>query len=178
MNKNILIHTAMKHEAKPIIEHFKLQCIQTKPYKIYAKENIFLIVSGMGEEKTALHVNDVFKKYEINKALNIGIAGCLDESIEIGSIFCTNHKLDFIKHASLTTVDKPCENARDIDSTLVDMEAKSFLHVSQKYLHVDNIYVLKIVSDYLDTTIPEKEFVWKIIKKNLKSISLIVTTKN
>lgn len=170
----LLIHTALKQEAKPIIEQFKLQCIQTKPYKIYLKSDIVLVISGMGKKNTQ-YIESIFEQYSIKKAINIGIVGCKDRKIKIGSIFCANKELGFIKYASLTTVDKALNSDRDLKTTLVDMEAEAFLHLSQKYLHVKNIYVLKIVSDYLDTTIPKKEFVWKIIKKNLESILRVAT---
>ena len=172
-----LIHVALKHEAKPLIEKFKLQCIQTKPFKVYKKDHIILCVCGMGYKNT-LHVESVFKEYPITKAINIGIAGCKDKSVEIGSLFTCNHHLADIEFASLTSVDAPLDSADSLKTMLVDMEAKTFLHVSQKYLHVRDINILKVVSDHLDTTIPKKEFVWKIIEKNLKSISQIVTLEN
>lgn len=173
-----LIHTALKHEAKPIIEHYKLQCLQKKPYKIYKKDDILLVISGMGKEKTSLHVKDIFEKYKIKKAINMGIAGCKNSTIDIGSLFTCKQKLENIEYASLTTVDKPLSNREELQTTLVDMEADAFLHVSQQYLQNEDIYILKVVSDYLDTTIPKKEFVWKIIEKNLNNISSIVTTKS
>jgi len=178
MKNYILIHTALFAEAKPIIEHFKLQCLQTKPYRIYLKDNILLMVSGMGKEKTSLHVKDIFQTYSINRAINIGIAGCKNKDIEIGSLFCTNHKLDFINYANLTTVDEPLNDKSNLKTTLVDMEAGSFISTCKEFLDIKDIYILKVVSDHLSTTIPKKEFVWKIIEKNLKSISKVVTLQN
>ena len=178
MKKYTLIHIALKQEAKPIIEYFKLQCIQTKPYKLYKKENIVLIISGMGKEKTSSHVKDILNKYDIEKAINIGIAGCKDKNIKIGSLFCTNQKLNFIDYASLTTVDKPIDDENKLKTTLVDMEAKNFISTCKEFLDIRYIYILKVVSDHLDTTIPKKEFVWKIIEKNLKNISKVVTLEN
>ncbi len=172
--KYTLIHTAFKDEAKPLVEYFRLKRIQTNPYRLYFSNSIVLIASGLGAKNT-LHIESIFKQYDIEKAINIGVVGCKDESIEIGSLFCTNQKLDSIEYASLRTVDAPLDNDRNLEATLVDMEAKTFLSVSQKYLQVKSIFVLKIVSDHLDTTIPKKEFVWKIIEKNLKNISQIVT---
>jgi len=177
MKKMTLIHTALKHEAKPIIEYFKLQCIQTKPFKIYKKEDILLSVCGMGKKNTLL-VEEIFKNFDIQKAINIGIAGCKDKNIEIGELFCTSHKIQNIKQTDLTTVHAPLENASELDTTLVDMEAETFLSTCKRYLHVKDIYVVKIVSDHLDTTIPKKEFVWKIIEKNLINISKIVTLQD
>jgi purine-nucleoside phosphorylase len=173
----ILIHTALKHEAKPIIEYFKLQCIQTKPFKIYEKDNIVLAVCGMGRENT-LHVKEVFKKYEIKKAINVGISGCKDKTVKIGSIFCTTHKKENIEYSTLSTVDEPLDNPEDLKTTLVDMESEHFISTCKEFLDINDIYILKVVSDHLNTSIPKKEFVWKIIKQNLKSISQVVTLQN
>ncbi|WP_024953840.1 hypothetical protein [Sulfurospirillum arcachonense] len=174
MRNYTLIHTALFAEAKPIIECFKLQCLQTKPYRIYLKNDIVLVVSGMGKEKTSLHVKDIFEKYTIKKAINIGIAGCKDESIDIGSLVCTTHKFENILFESLSCVDTPCEDREKLFTTLVDMESEPFLHVSKKFLHVKDIYIFKIVSDHLSATIPKKQFVWEIMEKNLESIKTTI----
>jgi len=177
LKKYTLIHVALKHEAKPIIEQFKLQCIQTKPFKIYKKDDIALVVCGMGKQNT-LHLKEVFKTYNIKRAINIGIAGCKDKSIAIGSIFCTNRRLEYINYATLTTVNKALDSSENLKTTLVDMEAESFTSICKEFLDIKDIYILKIVSDHLDTTIPKKEFVWKIIERNLQSISKVVTLQN
>jgi len=172
----ILIHTALKYEAKPLIEKFRLRCIQTKPFKIYIKDDIILAVCGMGAKNT-LHVKRIFENYKINKAFNIGIAGCKDTSVKIGSLFTCKKNIFHVDYASLTSVNKSLGSNENLKTMLVDMEAEMFLHVSKKHLHVDDIYILKIVSDHLDTTIPKKEFVWKIIEKNLKIISAIIISQ-
>jgi nucleoside phosphorylase len=172
-----LIYVALKQEAKPIIEYFKLTCKQVKPYKIYEKNDIVLVICGMGKKNT-LKIKTIFEKYDIKMAINIGIAGCKDRDIQIGTMFCTNHKLKYMNYTTLTTVDTPIENEKDLTTTLVDMEAEVFLSTCKEFLDTKNIYILKVVSDYLDTSIPKKEFVWKIIEKNLKNISKIVTLRN
>ena len=172
-----LIHTALKAEAKPIVEFFKLKCIQRKPFMLYKKDDILLIVCGMGAKNT-LHVEHVFKEWTIKKALNIGIAGCKDTQVEIGTIFTCNQKIENIKYADITSVKSPLGSASKLSTLLVDMEAESFTSTCRGYLDEKDIYVLKVVSDHLDTKIPKKEFVWKIIEQNLKSISRVVTFQN
>ncbi len=172
-----LIHTALKAEAKPLIEHFKLNCIGVKPLKLYKRDSLLLCVSGMGRENT-LKIRELFKNYSIKKAINIGIAGCKDESIKIGSIFTCRKNLDSFSYASLTTVDAPLSDKKTLETTLVDMEAEFFELTSREFLQDEDIYILKIVSDYLDITIPKKEFVWKIIEKNLQNISQIPILKD
>ncbi len=167
MNRYTLIHTALFNEAKPLIEHFKMQCLQKRPYRIYAKNNIMLTVSGMGA-KNSLHVEDVFERFEIDRAINIGIAGCKNENIELGSLFCVNQKLDDIEFTDITSVSKPLGDKSRLKTTLVDMESKTFLDVCEKRLDAKSIFVFKVVSDYLDTTIPTKEFVENLMKNSIK----------
>jgi len=175
--QRILIHFAFITEAKPIIEHFKMQCLQKKPYYIFEKSNIILVVSGIGAKNTS-SIEDIFDRYKIKRAINIGIAGCKDKNIKIGSLFCTNHKLGFINFATLSSVEKPVSNADEIDTILVDMEAQNFLQICERKLSPKDIYILKVVSDHLDIKIPKKEFVWNIIEKNLKNISRVVTMQS
>jgi len=177
LKKYTVIYIALKHEAKPIIEQYKLQCIQTKPFKIYQKDDIVLVICGIGKQNT-IHLKKVFKTYSVKKAINIGIAGCKDKSVAIGSMFCTNHKLEHMNYATLTTVNKALGTSENLKTTLVDMEAEGFISTCKEFLDIKDIYVLKVVSDHLNTSIPKKEFVWKIIEKNLKSISKIVTLEN
>ncbi len=177
MSYKILIHTAFFAEAKAVVEYFRLQCLQTKPYKIYAKDEIVLVVSGMGEE-CRLVLEDIFEKYKFKRAINLGVAGCKDKGIEIGSIFCTTHDLGFIEMQSLSSSVKAVDDPRLLKSTLVDMESSVFTQISQKFLKKEEIFILKVVSDHLETKIPKKEFIWKIMKKNLKNISRVVTMEN
>lgn len=165
--KNTLIHCAFLAEAKPIIGLFKLQKISSV---FYENEDIVLVIGGMGCEKTQNALQLVFVSYEFKKAINIGIAGCKNTDIAIGSLFCTNHKLQEIPVATLQSFENPVTCKDDIQSTLVDMEADIFLKICQKHLEKENVFVFKVVSDYLEDTIPTKAFVNELIQKNLKKV--------
>jgi hypothetical protein len=160
----ILIHTALLSEAQSLIEYYKLNLIQKNP-RIYQKQEITLVVSGIGKQNTikALSFLDI-KHY--TKAINIGIAGCSNTNIPIGTIFSFPNKI-----MTLKTVDNPIVFSNDTN-TLFDMEAKYFYEYINQYLHKDNICIFKIVSDYLDNTIPNKEFVKQLIWKNISKIFL------
>ncbi len=73
----ILVHTALFAEAKPIIEYLKLKFITKKPFRVYKSKNVILVVTGMGD-KTFL-LKEIFKDYQIDRAINIGIVGCKDK---------------------------------------------------------------------------------------------------
>jgi translation elongation factor EF-G len=166
----ILIHCALQSEAQALIEHFKLNKKQTNP-KIYLNDNIVLVVSNIGKQNTFKALQIVFDNYKISKAINIGIAGCSDRNIQIGAFFCTNHKLPNIDCMPLQTVNNAQTN-KTKNHSLYDMEAKYFENICEKYLTQENIFVFKIVSDYLDDTILNKEMVKQLIKKNIKNIYL------
>ncbi len=166
MNK-ILIHCALLCEAQSFINFLKLTqntSITNIPNstKIYENDDIILVISGMGKENTINTLTFIFENYNIDKAFNIGIAGCCDSSIKIGTLFCTNKLLPNVNFASITTVDKPLDSDEDLETILVDMEAKYFIELSKKYC--SDIYVFKVVSDYLDTQVPKKSFVIELIQ--------------
>jgi nucleoside phosphorylase len=170
MSPTILIHTALFHEAKPIIEYFKLQFVQKVPYRIYQNRHILLVVTGMGREKT-LSIENILESFTMQRVINIGIAGCKDMTIPIGHLLCTTHELEGIDCATLSSVDSPLSSVEKLTTTLVDMESEAFLAVTKNYLNEKNIYIFKVVSDYIETTIPKKEFVWRIIAQSLPIIS-------
>lgn len=166
----LLIHTALLCEAQAVIDFLKLKQDTSahklpQNCKLYCNEYVVLIVSGMGKENTIIALDFVFSSFHIEHAINLGIAGCGDTSIKIGTLFCTNKIFPNINFAPITTVDEPLECDEDLETLLVDMEAKYFLEVSQQ--HTKNITILKVVSDHLDTHIPNKAFVIELVKKSL-----------
>ncbi len=166
----ILIHTALLSEAQTFLEKYKLQKVNSQP-KIYASENMIVLIGGIGKENTHNSLEFIFENYTITKALNVGIAGCSNISVEIGELFCTNKQLEDIKSMDCKTVDSPQLPSNTTPNTLYDMEASYFLEIVQKYLYEKDIYVFKIVSDHLDSTIPTKDFVKKLINDKFTQIS-------
>lgn len=165
LTSKTLIHTALQAEAQYIINFFKLKQDNTiQKFKLFSNDEILLIVSGMGKDKTINALTYMFENYKIKKAINIGIAGCCDDSIKIGTLFCTNRLLKNINFAPITCVDTPLESDENLETLLVDMESGYFKEIVSKY--IEDIYIFKVVSDYLDTTIPKKSFVIDLIQKS------------
>ncbi len=165
-----LIHCALLSEAQAIIELLKLQrdtSVQDLPRgtRFFISEEYLLIVSGIGKDNTKNALEFIFKNYAIKKAINIGIAGCCDSSIKIGTLFCTNRLLPNINFAPITTVDEPLDSDERLQTLLVDMEAKYFKELASKYC--GDIYIFKIVSDYLELEIPKKAFVIELVRNSL-----------
>ena len=168
LDSKVLIHTALQPEAQYIINFFKLQQDNSVlNFKLFFNDDIILIVAGMGKKNTLDNLTYVFENYKISKAINIGIAGCSDESIKIGTLFCTNRLLPNINFASITTVDAPLEDDENLETLLVDMESSYFKEVCSKY--IKEIYIFKVVSDYLDVEIPKKSFVIELIQNSFST---------
>lgn len=165
LDSKVLIHTALQPEAQYLINFYKLkQDSSVQNFKLFFNDNIILIVSGMGKKNTIDSLSFVFENYQISKAINIGIVGCCDSSIKIGTLFCTNKLLPNINFAPITTVSKPLDSDENLETLLVDMESLHFKETCLKY--IKDIYVFKVVSDYLDITIPKKSFVIELIQNS------------
>lgn len=154
-----LIHTALLCEAMPIIERLKLK---KSKKNLYQNGDILVAISGIGRKKTAICMREILSDFHIDKAVNIGIAGCANKEIKIGELFCINKEFKNIPKTTLVTVDEP---TMCIDATLVDMEAEAFERVCTEF-GVECV-VFKVVSDYLDSKIPQKAFVSRLIKESL-----------
>ena len=165
MKLRTLIHTALVAEAKPIIGHFGLVCQTNVPYHFYTNEEIALVVSGIGSEKTHAALLHVLSTYTPKKAINIGMAGCVDKEVKKGTLFCTTHANLGIAFATLSSYDEPIKSPLQSSSLLVDMEAESFLHTLPKSIEA---YVFKVVSDHLEPSIPSKADVGTWIAKSIK----------
>lgn len=156
----------MPCEAQGIVEYLKL----TKTSKnTFENDDILLLVGGIGKEKTIISLEDIYIKYTFTKAINIGIAGCNDTAYPIGELVCTTHQLEGIHHLPIITVDTPASSSISVTS-LYDMESSYFIDITSKYIQKENIYVFKVISDYLDTTVPCKDFIKKLIKQTIKKI--------
>ena len=57
-----------------------------------------------------------------------------------------------------------------LNPIIFDMEGKYFIKITKKYIEEKNIYIFKVVSDYLDDIILPKEFVKNLFINNYKII--------
>ena len=160
----ILIHTALLCEAQSFIEYYKLKKINSTP-KIYTNDTIVVCISGVGEENTKKSLHYIFQNYTIKKAFNIGIAGCNNTNIKIGNIYTINHHLTEIQSLPLITSNHIITNSKELQTTLYDMEGSYFQELCSVYLAEENIYIFKIVSDYLSSQKLAKDDVKSLISK-------------
>lgn len=159
----ILIHTALLCEAQTFIEVLKLKKINSTP-KIYTNDKYLVLIGGVGQDNTLNSLEYIFQNYKISKAINIGIAGVTNKDIKIGELFCCNKKLDTIKWLPLKTVDTAKVEKDLNENSLYDMEGKYFLDICLNNLDKNDVFIFKVVSDYLCDEILPKDFIKKLIK--------------
>ena len=164
----ILIHTALLCEAMPIIERFKLKLDKSEKFKIYKNEQIWLCVLGVGAKNTA-NLAEILRINSFNKVINLGICGCSDKGVKIGEIFCINEKIEGFKTANLECVSSP---QTTIEAMLCDMESDEFGRICAEF--GVSFLIVKIVSDHLNTERISKNFVYNLVKNQIKNIERIL----
>ena len=164
MEINIVV--AMKREAKPLINYWKLKKRdESKKIFFNKRKKINLIISGIGKKK-AEHATEVLAKKTTIKSffLNIGIAGHKD--LKLGDIVLvskvTDNKSKYnwyptllwktkIQKIPLITVGFP--KIRYTTNFLYDMEAAGFFKKARKYVGPEMVQSIKIISDNKDSSI-------------------------
>lgn len=177
--KNLGIIVAMEVEAKELIEKLDLKQIDDKN-NIYFKELnnkkysvVYLIISGIGVENSAIATQILLSDYSVNKVLNFGYVG--SNKLKIGKVVCVSevYNKDFdltcmgykryeipgVKDLNLELINgyESCvcyssnsfvTKSEENDSVVYDMELHGIAICCQK----NNIplYSLKIVTDSLD----------------------------
>jgi len=153
---DILILTALLSEAKPIISRFNLRQFETRPFRVFRRGNLLLIVSGVGKDNTLKALNFVDEHYTLSHfktALNVGTAGCNNGDIPVGSLFQTHGEPRGLPELTLKTFDAPVTHLETDEICLVDMEAEYFLDALKSNIPEERLFVLKVVSDHLDDSI-------------------------
>lgn len=170
-----LIYCTLHSEIIPLINFLKFKqnnSVQNLPsgnkISLYENDKYLLLVSNSGKKDCIDSLEYIYKNFKIKKAINIGISSCSDNSIKIGTLFCTNRLLFGINFGSITTIDTPLETDENLETLLIDNESKYFEEVSKK--NIDNIYTFKVVSDYYDNEILKDDFISNLINKSIPTI--------
>lgn len=163
----LYIVCALYEEAKSIIEKYNLKNINNKNFRIYEGDEIRLIISGIGKINSAIATTyflNTFNFMDTDIILNIGYAGTNNTKYNIGDQFLINNIFDTatnknsyldmiykinMKEESVATVDKILNQNINSNYKLFDMEASAFYSACNKFIKRDNIFVVKIISDYI-----------------------------
>ena len=187
----IYVAAALTAEAKPLITYFKLKRDnEIKKYQVFKNEEIILIITGSGMMQGAIGTTYLLSSLNIREEdifVNLGICGAVKEIFQVGDIVLCNkitnngngksfypdmlfrHKF---KEGTLESffhvVDKSMES--EIKGELVDIEGAGIYEAASLFFSQHQINIIKIVSDYLDTTGITVEKVTHIVESGILSI--------
>jgi|TARA_Y100000031_G_C8219985_1_gene385397 Asp-tRNA(Asn)/Glu-tRNA(Gln) amidotransferase C subunit len=195
---NLLILTALKAEAIPIIHYYGLKKKEYSKYiSVYSTENINLLITGVGKTNVQKTIRNFCNIHNLEQKLftvNIGSAGGNPDHCKIGDIFLINKITDennrtsfypdvLFKHGmeefSLTTVKNPAINGHRKYDSLVDMEASAIWNLFKSRIPVHRMLFIKVISDFMN--IQNKKFedfeklVVEILNNQLKHITNLVS---
>lgn len=167
----IYIAAALYYEASPFIDILGLKKdMFSKHFQVFKNEDVTLIVTGTDSVSCSAAVTYMLTFYNIKNDdlfFNIGICGAASHEIKKGSIMLINKIVShdsgkafypeiLIKHpffeGSIETFSKVVTSLDSMHEDLIDMEAYGAFKAASVFLPLQNIYILKIVSDYIDTS--------------------------
>lgn len=189
----IYIAVALTVEAKPLITYFKLKKDnEIKKYQVFKNEEITLIITGSGIMQGAIAVTYVLGNLDIGEEdifVNFGICGAVKDSFSIGDIILCNKiinncsKKNFypdmlfkhkFKEGTLETffqvVDEKMEKEK-IKGEIVDMEGAGICEAASLFFSQHQINIIKIVSDYLNTSKITAEKVMELVENKINKIA-------
>ncbi len=174
-----LFIVALKTEALPLIEDFKLQKTESKFFTSYQNDDFVLIISGIGAIAASIAVSYACMRFKIGKIINFGIAASSDPAYKIGEIYIIDKIVDVCTHkvyhlptmrsvaqAQIHTF--PIPQGKKLSKVkLADMEASGFYEASVKFLPKEKILILKVVSDYMQERIPDPQQIRALVQRHL-----------
>jgi hypothetical protein len=177
-NPNKAIISAFYKEVAPIIKHYNLKKIDA-PFEMFVNDDVIVLISGIGKINSAIATTYLLSKYKIDFIINFGIAG--SKNRDIGEIFLINKInnklfLDILYPHPFNESEIICsdEVVTDRNYPLVDMESEGFFKSATKFLPLENIFIIKIVSDNLICFRPDDNFMDNLISTHLKNITSFI----
>ena len=190
---NRLIITALRDEAEPFIDRFKLAKDKNQSdLRVFNDENCSLLITGVGVDRVKSTLPVFLERIpDIDNVVlfNVGIAGGHPDKTEIGEVYPVNKVTNDETHDKyfltipaknefdtmfLTTVAKGITTGYVGYEGLVDMEAAIIIAKAISYLNIDKIAVIKVVSDHMDIAEWSSLDVCEIIRSKLDSICALM----
>lgn len=182
-NRTRFFFAALNCEAKPVIQHYKLQKLSNiKPFAVFQRDHIHLTVSGIGSNAMAAATAftlALFAKSEYPVLLNLGIAGHTNAPLH--SVYLVNKIIDAASSKTFypqLIFDVPCTTLPLLTvakaeqnypaDCLYDMEAAAFYETAIRFSSIELIHSIKIVSDNKISSIDQI---------NATQLSLAITEK-
>ena len=189
---NRLIITALRDEAEPFIDRFKLAKDKNQSdLRVFNDENCSLLITGVGVDRVKSTLPVFLERipdFDNVVLFNVGIAGGHSDKTEIGEVYPVNKVTNDETHDKyfltipenefdtmfLTTVAKGITTGHVGYEGLVDMEAAIIIATAISYLNIDKIAVIKVVSDHMDIAEWSSLDVCEIIRSKLDSICALM----
>ena len=185
-----VILSALKAEAFPLINYYKLIPSNSIGLQMYRNDLFTMLITGVGKKNVNKTLKEYLKKtknIEEAKFINIGIAGGVKGNCKIGEMFFIDKVFDDylevnyniksgnrsnLSENRVTTVFEPIMNSDQEREGLVDMEAYEICSVLSNFNHLNKVTIIKIVSDFMDleTKYLSSKKIQKLIEKNLFDI--------
>ena len=151
----IIIMVALKHEAHALIQAYDLILRQHQPYKVYQKNNMILVISGVGFENMTSACHFIAKQQsQPIRWINFGIAGHSDHPVgqlcKITKVYQPKHSLCWQWTTNQDQEILYSQNKIETDyikTGSYDMEAASFVATTLDYSPLEKINIYKIISD-------------------------------
>lgn len=169
----IYLVCALYGEAEPWIGRFSLKK-QTEFHRVqvFANEQVTCLITGVGTMAAATALTEVLTVREAQGALteadvlvNIGVCGCQDRKVPVGTVYLCNRILDgttgrvyypdiLYKHpfleGSLHSSSVPLTQAeiQNQPCLLIDMEGAAVYQSAIRFFKTHQLFFIKIVSDY------------------------------
>jgi hypothetical protein len=170
-----LIVSAFYKEVSFLIKHYNLKK-ENSPFEIFKNDELIVIISGINKLNSAIATTYALTKYPIKFSINFGLAG--SSFYEIGEIFLIN-KINKNLYPDIL-IEHPFKESAIICSDeiktegefeLVDMESEGFFKSATKFLPLENIFIIKVVSDNLVCFRPDDEFLDNLFLPHLQNIT-------
>ena len=193
------IISALRAEAEPLVDYYKLEQDLSYDYPVYKGDDIRIICTGVGRKNIRRVLINFYSKLSKNpnyQFINIGIAGAKKGVFKVGQALIidsvSDDKSDSIYHLNnvfesqiltqnITTVSEPVTNGGNKYCTLVDMEAHEICTVVDSNDDLENLFIIKIISDFMDVSRDYFSFdtVYDLVDNNISNIDkLLVDLRN
>jgi hypothetical protein len=186
----IALVTAHFTEARPFIERWSLTHNPSlKPFDLYTGDKANIIISGVGKTRCLVATSCLLSYTQNLPNLTVANIGCAGAKLEypIGDLFLITKVTDYstkrtfysdplynhdLPEVALATFETPVTEAElsDPDFDLVDTEASGFLEAGGFFVNPNQLSVLKIVSDHLESSIPTAEYIETLVGKHLGTV--------
>jgi len=201
----IYIVTALPCEASPFIERYGLKRDDCRHFSLYRGQDMSLIVSGVGKMASAIATTYMLARNlkpgqaggeEDLAIINIGVCGALHRRYLIGAPLLIHKVVDHEtgkQYFPDILIEHPFEEGSvethnhvirrqdvlsgrvELQADLVDMEASGFFQAASRFLAPHQIYVIKVVGDYLDVADFDRQRIARCISRTLDAVDGFIT---